>query len=72
MLEIQLVITNFGRANIVMLGIEVLIQRILWLILLWTGVVPLVALGHLAGSEAIVRQRNRKLRRVLYDRACDG
>lgn len=64
MLEIQFVVTDLRRSHVIVRRVEVLIQRILYLVSTWAWVVPLVALRHLACLETIVGHRNGELRFV--------
>jgi len=64
MLEIQFVVTDFRCSHVIVRGVEVLIERIFYLVSTWARVVPLVALRHLACLETIVGHRHGELRLV--------
>jgi len=68
MLEIQFVVTDFRCSHVIVRGVEVLIERIFYLVSTWARVVPLVALRHFACFEAIVGHRHSELRLVSNHR----
>ena len=68
-LKVECVVTDRSCTHAVVLRIEVLVERVPGIVVSWTGIVPLVALGHLSSPEAVVSLWHGELRFVHHSRA---